>query len=248
MPSQNFARIVVAPDNGIADAGDEGIAIVGIGGTATAGEEGLAFAGMNGTAKSIVYGVAVAGDGGNAIGGAGTLTFAYNGGTASGGDGSVAWSRESGPATVNNFGVAVTLDGDATVNESSIAFALNRNGTKTNARGGPLSVAVVRTHPAPNPAARPALAIAENGGIAIAYGGNYVSGSLGALLVVVFEDPKGRWAFATGVVDGKMLLPDIVYTTDGSGRLVVAPKSAGRGHNRPRSNGRPNRGRSRRQV
>ena len=96
--------------------------------------------------------------------------------------------------------------------------------------------------------ARPALAIAENGGIAIAYGGNYVSGSLGALLVVVFEDPKGRWAFATGVVDGKMLLPDIVYTTDGSGRFIVAPKSAGRGHNRPQSNGRPNRGRSRRQV
>ena len=222
-----FNGIVIVPDNRTANGAEKGIAIAGIDGTATPNAFGTALSGNNG--------VAIAGYRGHAIGGNEALAFAGNGGNAECVGSAVAWTTQNGPAKVGDFGVAVTLDGDATVSKSSIAFALSQNGKTTNhARGGPSSVAVVRTHPADTADRKPAVATAGKGGIAIAYGNNYVSGSEeGALLVVVSEDK-----FVIGVVGENDLVANEWYHVK-SGALTAVAHTVSRRRDRRQSSGRP---------
>lgn len=224
MADPKILRVVVGCDDQKIDLKDEkDVAIVvGLRGFAHTGDQGISYAGSGGEAVSQRYGIAVVGpgSGGIARGGAETVACAYDGASASGGDGSIAWARRDGTATVDSNGAAWSLDSKSKGGSGSVAVTTRQNATDASAHVGPLGVALVHNHPALAPISKPATAIAEQYGVAVAIDDNYVQGSLGALLVVayVFE---GGYRFAVGVVDGKTLKADQRYKASEKGELVA---------------------------
>lgn len=197
------------------------VAITGVGGSSSTGDQGVAIAGAKGLAKNQRYGVAIVGPEGRAEAGATALAFAYDGGSAAGGDGSVAWARRNGAASTGGFGMALTLDGDASAASSGIAMAVCQNKAGRKATASERGVAVVRNHPGPVTNALAGLATSGPGGVSIAYDDHHVSGAMGTLLVAV-QHGKGGYRFATGVVDWIDLLPGKPYKAGSGGTLIPA--------------------------
>jgi len=223
MANPKIEKVFSAEDGATIDmiAAANCVAVTVVGGTSSTGEEGVAIAGAKGLARNQRYGVAVAGPEGRAEAGATALAFAYDGGSATGGDGSVAWSRRNGPASTGSFGMALTLDGDASAATSGVAMAVCQNKGGKKAAASERGVAVVRSHPSSGANAVAGLATAGPGGVSIAHDGHHVSGAIGTLLVAV-QHGKGGYRFATGVVDGVSLLPGKPYKAGADGTLIPA--------------------------
>ena len=81
-------------------------------------------------------------------------------------------------------------------------------------------MSIVRTHPVPADAREPATAIADVGGVAIAFGDNYVQGALGSLLIIVGSSEEGSPTFSIGLVGKGGIAPNARYTVDSKGSLV----------------------------
>ena len=132
----------------------------------------------------------------------------------------MALASRGGPATVGGHGLASALDSTAKGGTGSIAVTLRQNGTGASAQAGPFGVAIVHNHPALDPFSGPAVAIAESCSVAIAFDGNYVQGSKGALLIASYmRDDECR--FAVGIVDDKSLLANQKYVANADGDLVA---------------------------
>ena len=178
---------------GAATAGDSGAATAGDSGAATAGYKGAATAGYKGAATAGNYGAATAGNYGAATAGNSGAATAGNSGAATAGDSGAATAGYKGAATAGYKGAATAGDyGAATAGNSGAATA-GDSGAATS---------------------RGMSASGENG-LSVARGNNVkVKGGLGAILVVVEEEPNNynikNWK-AT-VVDGEKIKPNIWYS------------------------------------
>ena len=70
------------------------------------------------------------------------------------------------------------------------------------------------------------VACARGGGVAVAFDGNHVQGTIDALLVAPYVHASGQILFATGVVDGAQYLDDTPYYAAPDGTLQSAADAA----------------------
>ena len=163
------------------------------------------------------YGAATAGDRGAATAGdSGAATAGYRG-AATAGDSGAATAGESGAATAGSYGAATAGDrGAATAGDSGAATAGYRGAATAGYRGaataGSYGAATAGSYGAAT--SRGSSASGANG-LSVARGNNVrVKGGLGAVLVIVEEEPRSyeikEWKAA--VVDGDAIKPDTWYT------------------------------------
>ena len=167
-----------------ATAADYGAATAGNYGVATAGNCGVATAGNYGVATAGNCGAATAGDCGAATAGDSGAATAGNCGAATAGYKGAATAGDCGAATAGNCGAATAGDyGAATAGNYGVATSRGMSASEVN-------------------------------GLSVARGNNVkVKGGLGAILVVVEEEPNNynikNWK--STVVDGKKIKPNIWY-------------------------------------
>ncbi|MCE9638307.1 MAG: hypothetical protein K8T90_21610 [Planctomycetes bacterium] len=81
------------------------------------------------------------------------------------------------------------------------------------------------------PGAHPATAVAGANGVAVAYGLNYVSGDVGAVLVGAYTDVNNKFQMAHARVGDPGIAPFVRYSVNQAGAFVAVPDARDGGAN-----------------